>query len=173
LPVAIEPDFGVSTPGVEDVTVKAWRTRVLAPGHYGDIIVRFKGKLILTGGEYHFKNLYAGFKTRLECERRSTIFVQNRVLFLYGVYLGPAKKAPIGAADIIFYVGGTNGETGALYAWPKAADIGYRAIIKANMYAPNGTLSIGPRAKIEGSFIAKDVEIGTKARVRHNGADWP
>jgi UDP-3-O-[3-hydroxymyristoyl] glucosamine N-acyltransferase len=70
-------------------------------------------------------------------------------------------------------VGGTNGKTGALYARPKAADIGSRAIIKANMYAPNGTLSIGSKAEVEGSFIAKDVEIGSKASVRHNSANWP
>jgi hypothetical protein len=172
LPVASEPVFGESTPGAEEVTVKVWRTRVLTPGNYGDIIVRAKGKLILTGGEYHFRSLYAGLITRLECENRSTIFVQNRVRFLYGAYLGPAKRAPIGAADIIFYVGGTNGKNGSLYARPKAADIGSRAIIKANMYAPRGTLSIGSKADVEGSFVAKDVEIGTKATVRHNSTDW-
>jgi hypothetical protein len=173
LPVASEPVFGESTPGAVDVTVKVWRTQVLTPGNYGDIIVRAKGKLILTGGEYHFRSLYAGLIARLECKSRSTIFVQKRVRFLYGAYLGPAKKAPIGAADIIFYVGGTNGKNGSLYARPKAADIGSRAIIKANMYAPRGTLSIGSKTDVEGSFIAKDVEIGTKARVRHNSADWP
>jgi hypothetical protein len=173
LPVAGEPAFRESTPGAEDVTVKVWKTRVLAPGNYGDIIVRAKGKLILTGGDYHFRSLYAGLMTRLECKNQSTIFVRNRVRFLYGTYLGPAKRTPIDAADIIFYVGGTNGKTGALYARPKAADIGSRAIIKANMYAPNGTLSIGSKAEVEGSFIAKDVEIGSKASVRHNSANWP
>jgi hypothetical protein len=135
--------------------------------------VRANGKLILTGGDYHFRNLYADSKTRLECEGRCRIFVQNRVQFLYGAYLGPTEGASIGAVDIIFYVGGANGKTGGLYAMPKAADIGSSAIIKANMYAPNGTLSIGSKAEVEGSFIAKDVEIGTKASVRHNSANWP
>ena len=172
LPVASEPVFRESTPGAEDVTVRVWRTRVLTPGSYGDIIVSAKGKLILTGGDYHFRSLYAGLITRLECEGRCTISVQNRVRFLYGAYLGPAKSATIGAADIILYVGGANGKSGSLYARPNAVDIGSRAIIKANLYAPKGTLLIGSKAEVEGSFIAKDVEIGTKARVRHNSLNW-
>ena len=44
------------------------------------------------------------------------------------------------------------------------------ADIKANIYAPNGTLSIGYNAKMRGAFIARDIAVGSRASVWHESA---
>jgi hypothetical protein len=47
-----------------------------------------------------------------------------------------------------------------------AGIIGLAANIKANMFAPNGTLWIGAASKVEGAFVAKDVVVGMGADVK-------
>jgi hypothetical protein len=84
--------------------------------------------------------------------------------------VGPAASADISAADIIFYVGGTDGKSRWLIAKQKAVDIDFNTKITANLYAPNGTLSIGLNAKLHGAFIARDVLVGLNAKVWHNSA---
>ena len=169
-PVAQEPVFEPGTPGTEDITVKPWKTLIIEPGSYGKVNVRYKGKLILSGGQYHFKDLKVGFIGSLECAGRSEIYVQDRVWFGFGAKLRPAASADIDATDIVLYVGGANGNKGALGAMLKAVGIGFGADIKANIYAPNGTLSIGYNAKMRGAFIARDIAVGSRASVWHESA---
>jgi hypothetical protein len=172
LPVADKPAFVESIPGVKNITVNAKKTKIIGPGpaHYRDIAVKAKGKLILTGGEYHFMSLDVGSKASLECAGPSKIYVHDRAKFRSGAYVGPAASADISAADIIFYVGGTDGKSRWLIAKQKAVDIDFNTKITANLYAPNGTLSIGLNAKLHGAFIARDVLVGLNAKVWHDSA---
>jgi len=169
-PVAREPEFEPGTPGGEDVTVKPWRTRILDPGSYGKVTVRSKGRLILSGGQYHFSDLKVGLIGAVECAGGSEIYVQDRVLFGLGAKLHPSASANIDATDIVLYVGGSNGNKGALWSIAQAVRIGLGTNIKANIYAPNGTLSIGDRAKMRGAFIARDIVVGSRASVWHESA---
>ena len=169
-PVAQEPEFEPGTPGDTNITVKPWKTQIIEPGSYGKVTVGFKGKLILSGGQYHFKDLDVGLIGSLECAGRSKIYVQNRVWFALEANLRPSASASIDATGIVLYVGGANGGKGFLWAIAEAVRIGIGADIKAIIYAPNGTLSIGYGAKMRGAFIARDIAVGSSASVWHKSA---
>ena len=74
--------------------------------------------------------------------------------------LGPDTGSAIGAADIVLYVNGVNGNTGKLNANPDAAKIGQNCTVQANFYVPNGTLSILQKSSATGAFLARDVMVG-------------
>ena len=53
---------------------------------------------------------------------------------------------------------------------PKAVTIGDQNTIKANIFAPNGTIQINERTSVDGALIGKDVYIGDKVKVTmYNG----
>ncbi len=79
--------------------------------------------------------------------------------------IGPATGASFDASSLIFYIGGANGTTGGLAETPKAVEIGTDNVLKANVYAPNGTLWLKDRTQATGAFIAKDMLMGPDAQV--------
>ncbi len=56
-------------------------------------------------------------------------------------------------------------KVGTLNASPKAAQVGTNGKFKANLYVPNGTLLIRSKAQATGSFIGRDVSVGSQARL--------
>jgi hypothetical protein len=135
------------------------------------------GRLILTGGEYHIKNLNAGFNTKLLIQSPAKVMISGKFDTNEGSYIGP-QNPPAGEAgttalsskDIVFYVGGINGTTGNLAALPKAAKIGINNKVKANFYVPNGTLWIMMNSEAEGAFIGKDVSVGVGTKITLNSS---
>jgi len=166
------PSFPDILPGGKKVTVKAHRTLDLTPGSYGDINIKTRGKLNLTGGTYHFKNLNLGSKSSLICHGPgpTEILIQNRLTPGSKSYVGPSPDATLSAKDVVIYVGGINGKHGGLRSNPKAAVIGLANQVKANIYAPNGTLWIMGKSNVQGSFIAKDVIVGSKTKISMESA---
>jgi hypothetical protein len=84
--------------------------------------------------------------------------------------LGPSSDSSLSAKDVFVYVHGINGKNGELRSNPKAAVIGVRNTVKANIFAPNGTLWIREGSDVTGSFMGKDVIIGVKAEVKLESA---
>ncbi|RLB39709.1 MAG: hypothetical protein DRH12_11140, partial [Deltaproteobacteria bacterium] len=154
------PDFPDIQPGIDPVKVFSGQTRTLAEGHYGAVRVRPKGKLVLEGGEYHFEKLRLDPKASVVCLAPTEIRIEGRLLTWPKAYIGPAADSEITAKDIVILVGGINGRNGNLRENPKAVTIGIANNIKANIYAPNGTLWICGVTHAEGSFIGRDVIIG-------------
>jgi hypothetical protein len=150
--------------------VQIGKEQVLQPGRYGDIQLRMNGKLIFIGGEYHIKNLNAGFNTKIIFQSPSEVRIAGKFDSNEGSYIGPQDTSSMSAKDIIFYVGGINGATGNLSAVPKAAKIGINNKVKANFFVPNGTLWIMMNSDAEGAFIAKDVSVGVGTRIKLNSA---
>jgi hypothetical protein len=167
------PSFRSITPGQVPLTVGQNETMQLTEGSYGDVTVKAKATLRLKGGIYHFKSLNLDPNSELNCSKPTEIRLEGCLFSGPDVYVVPKgadPTPPLSAKDVFIYVNGQNGDDGAIGSEPKAAEIGTKNNIKANIYAPNGTLWIKNRSVVEGSFIAKDVIIGEKATVRLDSA---
>lgn len=147
-----------------DLIVDTKQQIELKPGVYGEVVVHFKGQLKLTGGAYHFKSLRLFQRAAVLCEGPADIHILERLYPGAFATIGPATT-DVTAADIVFYVQGVNGKSGNLTASPKAAVLGVRSQVKANVYVPNGTLWLLKGSTLEGSLIALDVIVGVKAEL--------
>ena len=126
--------------------------------------------MILTGGTYQFKSLSLNYLASVKCLAPTIILVKKRFYSGLKSYLGPDPNSALGAKDVIIYVDGQNGGSGQPVSLPMAGIIGLAAKVKANMFAPNGTLWIGAESTVEGAFVAKDVVVGMGADVRMDTA---
>jgi hypothetical protein len=163
--VASLPEFKVSTPGAQNISVAQNGSQTLLPGSYGDIDIKKNGRLLLTGGTYHLKSITAGEDTRVVVQSTSELRIAEKFSSGEGSYVGPEDTTRLRADDIKFYVGGINGKSGTLGADPKAAKVGMRNTVKATFYVPNGTLWIREGSEVEGVFLGKDVEVGIGVKV--------
>ena len=166
LPLWDAPPFVESVPGKKDIKVKKKKTLTLSPGAYDDVKIDGKGELRLSGGTYHFANLELDKEAAVICLGPAIILIKERLECEDKIYIGPDSDADISAKDVVLYIGGFNGKKGRLKDKPKTADIGKKSRVRANIYAPNGTLEIRDECEVEGSFIAQDVIIGEKVKVR-------
>jgi len=168
LPVWQEPPFHINDePNGEDVYVHTYAIKDLDAGAYGDVFIKSKGTLRLNGGAYYFENLNLGTRSNLVCEETTEIRVKGRLYPGSKAYIGPTLgSTTVTAKDIVIYVGGVNGKNGHIRSNPKSAVIGVKNTVKANLYAPNGTLWIREGSEVEGCFIGKDVIIGVKTKVK-------
>jgi hypothetical protein len=76
--------------------------------------------------------------------------------------IGPAgATASVTASEIVFYVAGTDAQS----KFSLAVNISPKSSVKANIYAPNGTLLLNSQTQATGAFLAKDVTIGQQGTV--------
>lgn len=169
LPLA-PPPFLSSVPGSKDVTVKDGTTKTLVPGRYRDVKIGKNATLKLSSGDYHFRNLNLSEKSSVVCSGSAE--APTKVLISQRLYPGAnAKINAQGAAKALrFYIAGTNGNLMNLLSLPKAAEIGLRNVVKANIFVPNGTLWIVAGSDVTGSFIGKGVIVGIGAKVNLDSA---
>ncbi len=186
--VAVLPTLPTITPGTQDIEVEGNQTRTLAPGSYRNIKVKNKGKLIFTGGLYQIANLEAGEEASLLFKAAAEVRIKQELEVKAKSYVGPDAAAPaLEASQIIFYVEGKDArddddddddddDNAADFSSSqlekfveddddddgsrKVAQIGDRCTIKANIYAPNGTLWLKSNSKATGAFIGKVLRIG-------------
>jgi Bacterial Ig domain len=159
------PVFNAATPGASDVNVANNGTRTLAAGSYRDLIVGRKATVTFTGGVYHFRSIRIDREAKLFFSAASEIRVQQKVSTQTLTTIQPAAGATITGANILFYVGGVNGTGGGLAETPKAVEIGTDNVIRANVYAPNGTIWLRDRTQARGAYLGKDVQVGPDAQV--------
>ncbi len=167
-PKVIPPEFPKPEPGTEYIRIKRGKSHTLEPGSYGEIKMGRRSKLIFTGGVYHLENLKVGSGSKVLFQAPTELVINNRLQPGSWAYIGPdceAKKAGLSAKDIHIYVNGTNGNSGIIADRPRAAVIGRSNCVKANIYAPNGTLWIRLYSKAEGAFFGREVRIGIRTQV--------
>ena len=162
------PVFPTPAPGTEDHDIPPGGSLTLNAGSYGEILVRKKATLTLTGGTYHFEDLDLANKSKVLFQAPTELIINNRLRAGKNAVIGPEDGSGISAKDIRIYVNGINGSTGNLGAKPQAARVGSDNILHANIYAPNGTVWIKHGTVAEGAFIGKDVKIGYDAQVTLN-----
>ncbi len=148
-------------PGNESHTVASQDTLTLNAGEYRDVTVGSHATLYLTGGVYHFRDMYLGSHAQVICNEAVEIRIEGRLESgsAKAAYLGPKAGANIRPEDVVVYV---NGPGGVLF--------GQGHNILANIYAKNGTFETGEGCVLTGSFIANDVIIGQKNVVNYAGA---
>jgi cysteine-rich repeat protein len=160
-------------PGAPDVLVPFNGSDTLAPGDYGEIKIRWRGSLTFLGGIYNVAQIHAGIATQMEFLAPTEIRVAGKLMVDYNSTVGPAAGSGLTAADIVFYVAGINGNSGNLWALPRATRLGIGSDVQANVYAPNGTVWIRQKSEAAGSFLGRDVILGRKAEVTLDSAFNP
>ncbi len=160
-------------PGAPDVLVPFNGSDTLAPGDYGEIQIRWRGSLTFLGGIYNVAEIDAGVATEMRFLAPTEIRVAGKLMIDLGSTVGPAAGSGVTAADIVFYVAGINGTSGNLWALPRAARLGIGSKVRANVYAPNGTVWIRQRSEARGAFLGRDVLLGRKAEVTLDSAFNP
>ena len=169
LPLGVSlPAFPTPAPGTEGHIVKKGETLTLGPGAYGEVRVKKNATLILTGGTYHVEDLLAGPQAKILFRGPIDLVINNRLDPGKEAVIGPEDGSGIGARDIRIYVNGINGDSGDLDDEPAAAVVGRDNTVRANIYAPHGTLWIKQGTVAEGAFIGRDVQIGTTVQVDLN-----
>jgi hypothetical protein len=151
-----------------DLTVK--NNMLLPPGNYGALRVFPGVKLTLLGGTYVFKSIALDSQSALLAVRPTTVEVSLRVATRDNVTIGPAPGSSNSAHDMVFYVAAP--DVLRLLAW----QAGDQLFITANVYAKNGTFSVGRNSVAIGAFIGNAVTIGNATTMRIDSAfdcDYP
>jgi hypothetical protein len=149
------------TAGTSNVTVALNTTTPLAPGAYGTVVVRSRGKLRLTGsGAYRFASLTFEPDSFLDVVANAT----NVSLAATGaITLGDRVKMSVGGVStpsmtpIFVYTNGAR------------IDLGTDVLVAGSLEAPSGTIELRDRAVVTGCTGARNVTIGADAKVG-NGA---
>jgi hypothetical protein len=184
------PEFLTGTPGTEDVEVRSRRSDEIEAGSYGKVRVKSKATLTFTGGVYYILSFDADSNSKIYFASETTLIIKDSFETGSKSYFGPAKDSAIDASDILVYVEGdedygkkpkkgkkddddNKGKGGSVKS-PKIAKVGSEASLRANLYAPSGTIYISSKAGVEGSFISRDVSVGSRAHVSlKSGWDVP
>jgi len=145
------------TDPLQDLTVGQNEFLTLVPGTYGDLEIKNKGALLLTGGVYNFRNIETGNNASLLFSAGSQVRVSGRLSTGNNGYIGPDSGVALAASEILFYIAGLNGGEGGLGGTPVAAEIGVNNEIFANFFVPNGTLHFRQNGVATGAFLGNDV----------------
>jgi hypothetical protein len=156
------PAFNSATPGTKSVTVGINGQTTLSPGNFGNVVLLDGGTLIFSGGTYNINYLLAGINTKILFGGKSEVRIAGQLVTVWNTTIGPALGSGINASQIVFYVAGTDGP---ILGLPKAATIGPKSAIVANIYAKNGTLWLTGASIATGAFLGKDVIIGGATQV--------
>ena len=169
LPVfALLPTFHTASPhpGAPDVTVASGQTVVLPAGEYDFLDVAADGRLVLSGGVYDVTGIRLGAAggcnfpcAELGFSGPADVRVAERLDAGSFSRIGPESGSGVDASEIIFYIAGINGTTGALGATPPASNIGRGSTLQANLYVPNGSVLIGRDSTLAGALLGRDVDI--------------
>jgi hypothetical protein len=126
-----------------------------------DVVVGSQATLYLTGGVYHFNDMYLGSHAQVICNGPVELRIRGKLESgsAKAAYLGPRAGSDVRPEDVVVYV---NGLGGVLF--------GQGHTILANIYTKNGTFETGEGCMLTGSFIANDVIIGLKNVVNYAGA---
>jgi hypothetical protein len=188
LPFAAVPVLPANVPGTTDVAVGNSKTVTLEPGQYRNVTVGQSGTLLLRGGIYQLQNLDLGTRSSIlamglvEVHVRGELSASSRVT----IANDPLVAAALPASQIVFWVAGEDSQCrhGGTHhgheseaargehdeAAPAAVHIGNQSLIKANIAAPRGTVSIQAKASATGAFIGARVRIGTDSRLTLDSA---
>ena len=103
------PSFPEINPGSVNIDV-GWRESLELPaGEYGEVRLRGRSVLTLTGGTYHFANLKIGYRSQMVMTEPTEIRVAGRLYSGYRSMIGPASGSGLDGTDIVVFVAAGNG----------------------------------------------------------------
>lgn len=160
LPVFDElPPFQEAEPrfGAPPVIVPDGGSMVLDPGSYDVLQVGESAVLTLAGGTYHVASMSVGAGSSVLFGAPSEVRILGRLELGKESLVAPAEGVTLGGSEMVFYVGGFNGDDGLLGSLPAAAAVGKSSTVAANVYAPFGTLILDAGTHASGAFLARDL----------------
>jgi len=134
------------------------------PGRYGDVTLGGHARLELKNGDYDFQSVTLGTHAKIVCnasgDQRVNIRIKETLVSNNAkAYIGP-KVFEGNAKNIVIYIEGRG----------QAATLGEGNVLRANLYARNGSVTTGNCCLIVGSVIARDITIGHRNNVIYNSA---
>jgi hypothetical protein len=155
------PEFLTGVPASGSVKLGG-TTNLLAPGSYGDVELKSNSVATLLGGDYSFASLHLKPGSTLQFEGPATVRIAGRLIVQQGIVV------PTGGAtgsDLLVYVAGADE---APNKW--AVDIWAPSTVNANVYAPNGTVTIGNNSTFTGAAIGLRLDVGSDVTVTNDSA---
>lgn len=150
------PPVPAFTAGTQNIEVAQKGALRLNADTYGQLQVQQKATVTFSGGVYNFTAWDIGQEAALYFEAPTEIRIAGRLLVNQKTYLGPAPGATgLDARNIVIYVTGQNGSGGGINENPKAAELGQKDVVIANVYAPNGTLWLKQENQVTGGLIGR------------------
>jgi hypothetical protein len=162
------PIFPVFSAGGSDETLSGVES--LPAGSYGELRIKPKAIVTLTGGDYYFTSIDVDPNAKLMFDAATNVHVTGRVNFGKGAKVGPALGSGISAQDVIFWIAGADGPPGK----PTTFVSGNGVQMRINAYTRNGTLTIGPYNSATGAFLGLRVTVLTGTTLHLASAfDYP
>jgi hypothetical protein len=183
LPLLVMPPLPAISPGTQDVEVAQNTTRSLAAGSYGDVKVQRGGALILNG-VYHLTSLDVKPGGRVYFQGRSELRIANTVDVSARGYVGPDPApayASLRASDVVLAVAGPDehgrqheddralGQSGDDVS-PTVVQFGRSSTVRANVYAPSGTVWLKDDSQATGAFVGQRVRVAQRVELRLDSA---
>ena len=132
-----------------DITVNNDQNMTLAPGSYGNIVIRARGKLVLSGGEYHINALSVepnGEIAIVGAANETAILVEHDIQ-LGNAALITTEQRTEASTGLTFYSNTFN-----------VVSIGSGVNVYGNIIAPNGSVSIASNSSAR-KIAAKNIRI--------------
>lgn len=150
-------------PGAEELTIPArTATAPLAPGAYGAVVVRRGALLELAGGgAYQVRSIRLAGAARLVCLDECRIGVSETVTLAARAQLG-AAKGMVAAGEVRLDVAGS--------PVAPAFRTGPNAVVAGTVFAPTGSIVLGPGGQYRGAFIGRSVLVRAHGRVIQDSA---
>ena len=179
LPYLTMPGFPAIAAGVQNIAVKKNGTQTLGAGNYGRISVQSGATLILSGGVYQFVSL--------DVDQGGTVLFQAAIQLNIQTYLDADSRSNLildpaasglRASQVVVYVAGRNNGSANDkhdsvddgFGGPAVVNIGERAVVQANIYAPNGSIWLKSRSQATGAFIGQHVLVGSFSKLTLDSA---
>ena len=160
------PPLPEITPGTSKIEVEKNGTRTLEAGRYGQLKVEQKGTLILKGGVYHFQSWEVAPQAQVYFLAPSEVPIAGRVKVEQQSYVGPAPSAPtLHARDLVVYVAGASDQDD-----DAAATFEQQTMVKVNVVAPNGTITLKQKVEATGAFLGKRVQVEQQVKLTLDSA---
>jgi hypothetical protein len=148
--------LGPSSSNNVSVDKRAKATTPLAAGAYGTLTLGAAAEVTLSGGTYQFESVDAGARARIVCLAACDLTVRAHVKLGQAARLGAAEG--IAASAAMVRIAGTGART--------AFDAKSRVQIRATIYAPSAEVKLGAAAKQTGALVGSTVSVGPRARVQ-------
>ena len=147
------PALPTITPGTQAINVSGNQT--LVPGSYGALTVNNGAVLVLSGGLYQFASWTVDQEAKVHFAAPSEVRIAGALLVSQKSYIGPVPGATnVDANRIVFYVAGSNGQSGPGNQ-PRSVALDQNATISAYVVAPNGMINFRQNVVATGAFVGK------------------
>ena len=130
--------------------------------------------LYLAGGVYSFSSIELNKNAELRFLAPTVILVSDGLQTEKEIYIGPDDSAEVAAHDIVLMFNGNDQSKGRAKSKLKlkstAVEFDKDTVVFANLYAPNGSITLGNGGSVQGALAAENIDLGKDVSLRFDGA---